>query len=230
MPYDHKHVILKGIGGSQAYGTATPDSDEDRYAIYLAPINDVLGFTDHVQSAHYTEPGDLHIHELQKFLKLVMSGNPTIMELLWLPKYEVKTRLGEELISNRHMLIGREVLESAYVGYAKQQLKRHGHPKPDETPEGRRKRLKHLKHCYRLLLQAESLLATGELRVRLTEREKELIENFASFDPEHMQQAFDWKVMAVNGMHSPIPTHPSRGWAECWLIEVRKRQMLDMEL
>lgn len=226
----YKKVILRGIGGSQAYGTAGPDSDEDRLAIYIAPVNDVLGFTDHVQSYHQTGENDLHIHELQKFLSLVLNGNPTIMELLWLPEHEIVTRTGQKLLDNRSRLMGRDKIESAYLGYATQQLKRHGQPKPEEDAEGLRKRLKHLKHCCRLLFQAESFIATGTLTVRLTEEQKYFIEGFSLLDLSEMEEAFESKVESIKAIDSPVPNSPDRGWAEIFLIETRKMSMLDIEL
>jgi len=218
-------IILQGIGGSRAYGTNRPDSDIDRLGIYLAPIRSVLGFTDHAKSYHFVEPSDFHLHELERFLALALKGNPTIMELLWLESYEEITDIGEFIVYNRSKLMGADLLRRSYIGYAKQQLKRNGHEPPQEAPEERRKRLKHLGHCYRLLLQAKGLIATGELTVRLTASQISDIERFKGLSFKMMQIEFEDIAENMSLTESTIPEQPDRAWAEDFLIKVRKRQV-----
>lgn len=222
------NIILQGIGGSQAYGTAGPDSDTDRYAIYLAPIREVLGFEDHVKSSHVTEPEDFHSHELEKFLKLALRGNPTITELLWLDSHEKITEVGQILVENRLRLIGKVPLTGAYLGYASQQMRRHS--KAPEDDKGSRKRNKHLGHCYRLILQAKGILSTGALPVRLTESEIRLIGEFSSLDPDALTEEFESaknEVMELMG-DSDLPEQPDRAWAEGCLLGVRLTQALEL--
>jgi predicted nucleotidyltransferase len=53
------------------------------------------------------EPSDHTFHEAAKFCRLSLNGNPTVMELLWLPSdlYEVRTVLGNALIDIRHVFL-----------------------------------------------------------------------------------------------------------------------------
>lgn len=224
--HPRRRIVIQGVGGSTAYGTRSPESDIDRYAIYLADIKEVLGFTNHAKSFHQTEPEDFHLHELEKFLSLVLKGNPTIMELLWLDEYEVLTEVGQEILDCRHKLLGRLPLENAYIGYATQQIRRHGEPKRLETTEESRSRLKHLGHCYRLLLQAESFIATGTLTVRLTEDQIAQINEFRELDPLTLARRFDMKRDEISNLDSSLPDHPDHEWAEEFLIATRMGQIL----
>ena len=104
-------------------------------------------------------------------------------------------------------------------------LKRKGQAPPQEAPEERRERLKHLGHCYRLLLQAKGLIATGELTVRLTASQISDIERFKGLSFKMMQIEFEDIAESMSLTKSTIPEQPDRAWAEDFLIKVRKRQV-----
>jgi hypothetical protein len=163
--YDEDRAILLAVTGSRAYGLSHEGSDTDYIGVWVAPMHEVLGFTDVNASYHFDNEDDLHVHELGKFMSLVMKGNPTVTELLWLDEYFIKTELGQGLVNQRLAMMGAENILNAYTGYAMAQVKRC-------SREGDiQRRTKHLRHCFRLLLQAEQLLTTGELTVRLTDEQ-----------------------------------------------------------
>src|SRR5690606_31256568 len=91
-------LLLSGIVGSVAYGLAGPDSDVDRLGVYAAPTTAFHGLHPPVGKAasKATTSPDCTLHEAGKFAALLLGGNPTITELLWLPDdlYEVRTPLG----------------------------------------------------------------------------------------------------------------------------------------
>jgi hypothetical protein len=109
--------------GSQAYGTALPTSDIDYAGVYIQKIDDILGF--HYKEQINDDKNDTVFYEVKRFLELVASNNPTILELLNTP---------EDCILYKHPLIG-EIIElrdqfitkkcsNSFGGYAIQQIKK----------------------------------------------------------------------------------------------------------
>lgn len=165
-------IILEGIVGSQAYGLATEDSDTDYMGVYLAPRDNFLGIypvLDRDLTVHSTSAEkDVTYHEAGKFMRLALKSNPSILELLWLPKrfYTNISPLGEWLIDSRHWFASAELVKNAYLGYATQQFKlleRRG----DFGSDMKKRTGKHARHLHRLLIQGYGLYRTGELDVQL---------------------------------------------------------------
>ncbi|HZU58333.1 MAG TPA: nucleotidyltransferase domain-containing protein [Actinocrinis sp.] len=101
-------VLLSGVVGSTAYGLAGPGSDVDRLGIYAAPTRALLGLRRPPES-HVTAKPDATFHEAGKAARLMLAGNRTATELLWLPDdlYETRTALGEEVIELRGAFLPR---------------------------------------------------------------------------------------------------------------------------
>lgn len=107
--------------GSQAYGTATPNSDIDIKGIYIQNIYDVASFKYQQQ---IMPDKDTTYYEVKRFLKLAGSANPTILELMWMPDrcIQVKDPLFIKYIeSNRDIFLTKECCNS-FMGYAVQQI------------------------------------------------------------------------------------------------------------
>jgi predicted nucleotidyltransferase len=109
--------------GSQAYGTAIPTSDIDYAGVYIQHIDNILGYGYKEQINDDTN--DTVFYEIKRFLDLVSTNNPTILELLNTP---------EDCILYKHPLIG-EILQhrdkfitkkcsNSFAGYAIQQIKK----------------------------------------------------------------------------------------------------------
>ena len=107
--------------GSQAYGTATPNSDIDIKGIYIQNIYDVASFKYQQQ---IMPDKDTTYFEVKRFLELAGSANPTILELMWMPDrcIQVKDPLFIKYIeSNRDIFLTKECCNS-FMGYAVQQI------------------------------------------------------------------------------------------------------------
>jgi predicted nucleotidyltransferase len=117
------NVLLSGIVGSTAYGLAHAGSDVDRLGVFAAPTEQLLGLHRPKESHVGTAP-DRTLHEAAKWCRLALGGNPTAMELVWLPAelYEVRTPLGDELTGIRTSLLCAQRVRDAYLGYARQQF------------------------------------------------------------------------------------------------------------
>jgi hypothetical protein len=118
-------ILLAGIVGSTAYGLATPDSDIDRLGVFAAPTRSLLGLRTPRESIVTTAP-DRTLHEARKWCDLALGGNPTVMELVWLPDdlYETRTPFGDELIGIRSAFLSAKRVRDAYLGYATQQFRK----------------------------------------------------------------------------------------------------------
>ena len=81
-----EELLLLGVTGSTAYGLAHEGSDVDRQGVYCVPTETVLGLSFNANKAShvFTDPDDVQLHEIAKFVGLVLKGNPTVTELLFL--------------------------------------------------------------------------------------------------------------------------------------------------
>ena len=107
--------------GSQAYGTATLNSDIDIKGIYIQNIYDVASFKYQQQ---IMPDKDTTYYEIKRFLELAGSANPTILELMWMPDrcVQIKDPLFIKYIeSNRDLFLTKECCNS-FMGYAYQQI------------------------------------------------------------------------------------------------------------
>lgn len=79
-----KHILLKCISGSQAYGLALPHSDTDLKGIFIVPKEEFYGlhYTDQVNN----DTNDEMYYEIKKFIDLLLKNNPNILELLSTPE------------------------------------------------------------------------------------------------------------------------------------------------
>jgi hypothetical protein len=73
-------IVFKTVVGSRAYGTNVETSDTDYKGVYIQPNEDLLGFK-------YREQLDFGkdetYYEIRRFIQLVSSANPTILEMLF---------------------------------------------------------------------------------------------------------------------------------------------------
>ena len=77
-------LLYEYVRGSVAYGTNTPESDEDHGGVYLEPIDQVLGLGLDFQDEIADEKHDNTWYSLKKYLTLLLSSNPNILESLFI--------------------------------------------------------------------------------------------------------------------------------------------------
>jgi uncharacterized protein len=215
------NVLLSGVVGSTAYGLAHAGSDVDRLGVFAVPTERLHGLHQPKESYVSTAP-DRTLHEAAKWCRLALGGNPTVMELVWLPDelYEVRTPLGDELIGIRTALLSAPRVRAAYLGYATQQFRR----LQNKGPEGNGARVaKHARHLKRLCHQGLELYTTGRLTLRVDDpREYREFGERVARDPaaalpllRHYEAAFDEAVTV-------LPDQPDEPAAEAWLRRVRE--------
>lgn len=115
-------TIFKALVGSHSHGTATDTSDFDYKSVFMQPESDILGF-------RYKEQIDINkdevMYEVRRCVQLLMSANPTILELLWTPLDCIIQSSPEfQLILNeRDMFLTKKCLNS-FGGFAVAQIKK----------------------------------------------------------------------------------------------------------
>lgn len=115
-------LVYKCLVGSKAYGTDTPESDTDYKGIYIQPNDDILGF-------NYKQQVDVGkdecYYEIRRFIELAASANPTILEMLFMPKKHqiIRHPCLDILFENRHKFITQKCFK-AFGGYAYAQIQK----------------------------------------------------------------------------------------------------------
>ena len=219
------NLLLIGIVGSTAYGLAGPDSDVDRLGVFAAPTVELFGLHPPKESLVTTKP-DRTLHEARKWCGLALNGNPTAVELVWLPDdlYEVRTPLGDELIGIRSAMLSAPRVRAAYLGYATQQFRKLEN-RSDGTfsSETRGRTAKHARHLARLLFQGRTLYATGELPIRLADPEtyRDFGDRVADGDLTAAGRLMAEAEASFDRDPTVLPEKPDEAVVEDWLRRVR---------
>lgn len=216
------NIILEGVTGSRAYGLDTEHSDTDIKGIYLMPTREVLSLNFNVNNntKDHVDP-DWVYHEVQKFIKLAMQCNPTILEMLFLQEYTVLNEWGKLLVNNRNIFLSNTVFHS-YGGYALSQAKdlnRRG----GTYGSGRANRYeKHTRHCFRLLYQGRELLETGNLTVRVTPEMREELFEIGTKSPKEIITRFSEEFKKFDAINSVLPDKPDVKKINELLLKIRE--------
>ena len=87
LPYEPLFVT---VSGEHLYGFASPDSDVDLRGAYVLPLTSVIGLDNPTQTVTCTfeQSGreiDLVVHDVKKFLSLLLNKNGYALEQLYSP-------------------------------------------------------------------------------------------------------------------------------------------------
>lgn len=140
-------ILMETVVGSQAHGTNTPQSDVDKAFIYILPEEYIYG-------TEYRE--QLRIHkdytgfEIRRFLELVQTNNPTVLELLYSPEDCIITKhpVFQHAIDIRDKILSKRCQHS-FAGYARKQIqKAKGLDKMQNWEKDRITRKEPIDFCY----------------------------------------------------------------------------------
>jgi predicted nucleotidyltransferase len=152
--------LLIVIRGSQAYGTSLPTSDTDYAGVYIQSIEDILvfGYKDQINDTK----NDTVFYEVKRFLELLGSNNPNILELLNTPEDCIlyKNPIMDEILKHKEDFITKTCAKS-FAGYAIQQIKKaKGQDKKQNWEKDKVNRKTPLDFCY--LLEGTSSISLSE--------------------------------------------------------------------
>lgn len=224
-------VVLEGVVGSQAYGLAREDSDEDRIGIFLAPSEEFLGL-DAVGETVKNPWSDEVLHEAGKFCRLALKVNPTVTELLWLDEHLVRTDVGYQLITLRSAFLSAAYCRNAYLGYATSQfgkLKDRGDG--SFSSDLRTRTAKHARHLARLLVSGYGLWSTGYLQVRLENPQwfHEFGDRVADGDLDVAQELLTRYETMFAETPTVLPAEPDRRMIDAWLKSTRRGTLVGVK-
>lgn len=117
-----QNLIFKAVVGSQSYGTATPESDVDYKGVYMQSVDELISF-------NYKEQIDIGkdecYYEVRRFLQLLQSANPTVLELLYSPEdcIQVKKPVFDLITKHRDKFLTKKC-KLSFGGYAIAQIKK----------------------------------------------------------------------------------------------------------
>lgn len=136
------------VRGSHAYGTNIETSDTDYAGVFIQSREDIFGFN--YKEQINDDKNDTVIYEVRRFLQLLASNNPTVLELLNTPEDCVvyKDPIFDLILENREKFITK-VCAKSFGGYAKQQIsKAKGQDKKQNWEKDKVTRKTPLDFCY----------------------------------------------------------------------------------
>jgi hypothetical protein len=140
-------ILFECIVGSQAYATNVETSDIDKKFVYILPQDYILG-TGYVEQLNVNK--DYTGWELKRFLELMGSSNPTVLELLNTPEDCIITKhpLFQYVLDHKSDFITKGC-KNSFGGYAVQQIsKARGLNKKQNIEQGSVTRKDVLDFCY----------------------------------------------------------------------------------
>jgi len=115
-------ILFETVVGSQAYGTQTPTSDIDKKFVFILPQEHILG-TGYIEQLNVN--ADYTGWEIRRFLELLGTDNPTVLELLNSPEDCIisKHPLFDIILEHKAEFITKGC-KNSFGGYARQQIKK----------------------------------------------------------------------------------------------------------
>jgi len=142
-----ERTILKCRVGSHMYGLNTPESDEDFAEIYICDTDEIFGLN---YKEHDDLDKDYRRYEIGKFIRLLVNGNPNMLEILNCPPEAIvsKTEGWDYLQQYKHLFVTKKLYET-FTGYATSQIhKAQGLNKKINWEEDKKERKDVLDFCW----------------------------------------------------------------------------------
>lgn len=141
-------ILLEAISGSHAYNTNIETSDTDYRGVYICELDDYL--TGQYPQQINDSTNDIVFYELSRFLELVATNNPNILELLNVPERCIisKHPLFDLILAEKDKFITKSC-KMSFAGYAIAQIKKaRGLDKKQNWEKDRVTRKDVLDFCY----------------------------------------------------------------------------------
>ena len=151
--------------GSKAYGIQVEESDDDAIGIFIAPLREIASMAGLAKETIVGTKPDFTLHEIAKFCRLALKGNPAVLETLWNEEILHADEWGRTLLKMRSKFLHRGSLQ-VYVDYARDQMKRMTRGSSLHS-KGGAYNAKYGAHLIRLLHAGIHLAEKGEVLVRV---------------------------------------------------------------
>lgn len=209
------NILFEVVVGSRAYGTHREDSDWDRKFVYILPPDYILGLG-YVEGLSVNK--DWVGWEIRRFLELLGSANPTVLEVLYSPEDCIISRhpIFDVILEARSSFVTKGCLAS-FGGWAVQNIKkaRKGDGKIN---------FKDMMHCIRLVRMAREIGLGEGLRVRREDREELLRIRNGEVALEELIRMGEAGLVGLDQIfeESNLPQRVDRQMIHELLIRVRK--------
>jgi predicted nucleotidyltransferase len=215
-------VVYRCQVGSRAFGLATDDSDDDIRGIFLPPARlhwSLFKLPEQLESADADK--DEVYWELEKFLKLALKANPSILETLWTPLVLHADEVARRLRDMRDVFLTR-FLYKTYSGYVLSQFRRmaNAHAKTGKY------KAKHAMHLIRLLYSGIEALRSGQVRIDVGGHRDELLAvkgGSLSFEQARGRALALDREFQEAYRHTRLPEQPDYRRVDEFLIWARRR-------
>ena len=223
-------IIYSAISGSHLYGVANSDSDIDWKFIYCLSRNDLLGLNPPTEKKMTSdgkfEDGSTKFewvgHEVGKFCRLLLKGNPTMIELLFaqvdLDRESSSYRYNhwQTLVIHRKEFLTKQVVKQ-YLGFLNGQLQRLKKKNGTST--------KPAYHMLRLGWDLLSIVNGEEPTVFHMGKDRETLLSVrrGDIDLEIITETVRTYIMAVEDAKpwDLLPDEGPRSWLNNWLLRIR---------
>ena len=121
LPNNFK-LIFRCLTGSHLYGTNTPSSDIDERGVFIPDEKFFYGFLNRVEQ-YEDKNNDITYFEIRKFMSLAMDNNPSLIELLFIPKDKWLQNSVDwlQIYNNRNLFVSKKA-KYTFSGYAHSQF------------------------------------------------------------------------------------------------------------
>jgi predicted nucleotidyltransferase len=230
------NVIYEAIVGSRLYGTATSASDLDTKGIFGRDYYDVVPTENHYFGLKHLKKDEVInknnglegsakvesvFYSLKKFIELCMKGNPTLIEVAFVPNELIiqRTDISDEIMTYiRNNFMTKKTLKS-YIGYFLDQKRGNA-----STP-------KKASHVYRIGVQAVNFAKTGIINPVLSGKELEIALNIRNnnIDKDELDRLIayvDLKLQQAEANNNLI-SEPDEEAASNFLVYIHKKYYKD---
>lgn len=174
----HTEFVVLAEAGSNAHGTVLGSDDKnhvddvDYLGAYWPPASHIVGLDRRESWVEQFDELDITTYSFEKLIRLLAKANPNVMGLLWMPDNKIVHRSDDfdMLVKNRDLFVAKRPVYGAFVGYARDQMKKmtSGQKYEGYMGEKRRKMVdtfgydtKNAAHLIRLLTMAIEFLQEG---------------------------------------------------------------------
>ena len=248
-------LILRTQVGSGVHGTSISGQDDrDEMGICLEPPEFITGlarvpdgiagqgpsvrFEQYQRHTVWDKPGglanrsgagdlDVVVYSARKWARLALSGNPTVLLVLFVPDDEVvfRNNIGAELVDNAHRFVSRQAAER-FLGYLQAQRAAMtgevgAHTTRPELVAVHGYDTKYAMHALRLGFQGVELLTTGRISLPVPQPHLDYLRSVRRGEiplAEVIAAVEDAEAELIRLRDSQsVPSHPDAAWVDRWL-------------
>ncbi|KAL0478795.1 hypothetical protein AKO1_008355 [Acrasis kona] len=240
----HNKLMVVTLGGSRLYNTAlTESNDVDINAIYICDTEDILGI-DEMRKKHFVQSisntsdknrlegvDDFVVYELSRFVHLLITGNPSPIDILFGCKDSLHVTLDStsetewsEIFKIRNQFLTKELVKNM-VGYAKSQMNVAIKRKEQQDHVHS---IKSLYHGVRILMEASRILDGNEPCIRFQQDDPNLTKilkirsgSLCFEQGRDLYQDLSEQIKNKSCILPDVVSDETKQWLHDWMIRLR---------